>query len=60
MNEKDRLIVRRQERIVDIGPKAPRVEPEFVAEALGGEPMTPGEVQIFLNRVHGIKPHDGK
>ena len=54
--KKDKLIVRRQERIVDIGPKAPRALPEFVVEALGGEPMTPGEVQIFLNRVHGIKP----
>lgn len=54
--KKDKLIVRRQKRVVDIGPKAPRVEPEFVAEAIGGEPMTPGEVQIFLSRVYGIKP----
>lgn len=60
MKKKDRLIVRRQERIVDIGPKAPRVEPEFFAQAIGGEPMTPGEVQIFLNRVHGIKPSEPK
>jgi hypothetical protein len=44
---------KRQPKIVDIGPKQPRVEPEVVRKALGAEKMTPKEVAEF-KRKHGI------
>lgn len=43
----------RQERIVNTGPRQPRVDPEEVRKALGAEKMKPEEVKEFLRQVHG-------
>ena len=44
MFEEVKLVVQRQERIVNTGPKQPPVSPELVAAALGAEIIPPAEL----------------
>ncbi len=52
MTKKIRIIGKRQERIVNIGRKQPRVDPEEVRKALGAEKMKPEEAAEW-QRKHG-------
>jgi len=45
------------EEIRNTGPKQPRISPDEVAKALGGEKMNPMETVSFLRRIYG---HTGR